>query len=84
MGREHNCWIGVIRPGGKHVESIALDGDLLRVVSKLAEFSVKIISDRSFIPRNRFDVDELSSERDCVHAGENSKAQVPKPRSLSP
>lgn len=79
MGGEHNRWIGMIRPGGKHVESIALDGDLPRLVSKPAEFSVQIISNRSFIPRNGLNVDELSGERDCVHAGENSKSDVPRP-----
>ena len=79
MCREHNSWIGVIRPGGEHVESIALDGDLPRLVSKAAELSAQIISNRSFIPRNGFNVDELSGERDCVHAGENSKADVPRP-----
>jgi hypothetical protein len=76
---EHNGWIGVIRPGGKHVEAIALDGNLFALVSQPDKFSIKIISNLSFIPGNGFDIDELSCESDYVHAGENSKGDVPKP-----
>ena len=79
MGREHNGWIWVIRAGGKDIEPIGLDGNFPALVSQPAKLSVEIVSNRSFIPRNGFNVDELSCERDCVHGGENSKAQVPQP-----
>jgi len=80
VGREHNGWIGMIRPGGKYVEPVALDRNLPALVSQADKFPIKIISSLSFIPGNGFNVDELSGERDCVHAGENSKADVPKAR----
>jgi hypothetical protein len=79
VGREHNGWIGMIRPGGKYVEPIALDRNLPALVSQPDKFSIKIISNLSFIPGNGFNVDELSGERDCVHAGENSKADALSP-----
>lgn len=57
-----------------HIEAIALDGHLFGLIANAAEFAVKIISNSSFVSRDRLDINELPCKRDSVHAEENSKS----------
>jgi len=57
----------LFRRNGVDVGTIAFDRHLYRLVAEAAELSIEIVSDRGFVTRNRFDVDELAGERDGVH-----------------
>jgi hypothetical protein len=53
---------------GIDVEAIVLYRESASLVADAAKLSIEVVSDRSFVARDRFDVDELASERDSVHA----------------
>jgi alpha/beta superfamily hydrolase len=53
---------------GVKVEAIAFDGNPARLIADAAKLSIEIVSDGSFVAGEGFDVDELASERDCVHS----------------
>ncbi len=61
----------LLRRNRVDVKAIAFDRHFLGLVAEAAEFSVEIVSDRGFVAGNRFDVDELASERDGVHCSKN-------------
>ena len=63
----------MFRPGGIDVKTIRFDRHLDGVIAETAEFSVKIISDPSLAACDRLDVHQLPRQRNCIHAGENSK-----------
>jgi hypothetical protein len=79
VGREHNA--GLECPGqvANTLNRSPSTAIFLHWYPSRHKLSIKIISNLSFIPGNRFNVDELSRERDCVHAGENSKADALSP-----
>src|ERR1700683_58066 len=64
---ENYCRIRLLRRCSVNVEAIVLNRNSARLIADAAEFSIKIISDGGFVARDRFDVDELASERDGVH-----------------
>ena len=66
------------RPFRRHgidVEAIAFHRHFLRLISQPRQFPPKIVSDRGFVAGDRFDVDQLTRERDGVHGGENSRGE---------
>ena len=68
MCRENNLRIWLLRGCGVDVKAVAFHRDFSRLVADAAKLSVKIISDGSFVAGDGFDVDELASQRDGVHA----------------
>jgi hypothetical protein len=69
MGGENHFRRRLLRRCGIDVEAIVFDGDSARLISDAAKFSIKIVTDGSFVAGDGFDVDELASERDGVHLG---------------
>jgi len=50
-----------------HVEAIVFNGRSSCLIAEAAEFAIQVISDCRFVSGNRFNVDQLPSERDRVH-----------------
>ena len=67
MRGEYDRRLRLLGRRGVDVEAIAFDVNPLRLVTDAAKFSIEIVSDGSFIARDGFDIDQLASERDCVH-----------------
>ena len=68
MGGENYFRKLPLRRNGINVEPIPFDRHFPCLVTDAAKLSIKIVSNCSLITRDRFDVDELASERDRVHA----------------
>jgi len=61
--------IWLLRRCSVNVEALALDRYSPRLITNASKLPIKIVSDRSFITGDGFDVDELASKRDCIHEG---------------
>jgi hypothetical protein len=72
---KHKRRMRMFCPGREHVEAIALDGHFHCLIAEPAQLAIQIVSNRSLIARNRFDVYELPRKRHSVHGGENSREQ---------
>ena len=77
MRGENYFGIWLVRRCGIDVKTVAFHRNSPGLVADAAELSVEIVSDRGFIAGDGFDVDELASERDGVHGGENSRPNPP-------
>jgi len=73
MRGEDHFRIRLIGRCGVDIEAVALDGNSSCLVTDAGELTVEIVSDSSFVAGDGFDVDELASEGDGVHGGENSR-----------
>ena len=58
---------------GVDVEAARLHRHFLCLISQAGKFSPEIVSYRSFVARDRLDIDQLARERDCIHGGEDSR-----------
>ena len=67
MGGEDHFRIRLLWRCSVDIEAVALDGEFFESGSRSGELTIEIVSDGSFIAGDGFDVDELASERDCVH-----------------
>jgi uncharacterized protein len=65
---ENDLGIWLLRRRGVDIKAVALHRDFSRLVTYSAKLPVKIISNRSFVAGDGFDVDELASQRDGFHA----------------
>jgi uncharacterized protein len=68
VGGEDDLRIWLLRRRGVDIKAVAFHRNFSRLVADAAELSVKIVSNRSFVAGDGFNVDELASERDRVHA----------------
>src|SRR5215470_18588299 len=62
----------LFRHSGKNIETIGLDGHFADLISQPAEFVVECVPHGTFIPSDRFDINQVTRKRNDVHAGENT------------
>jgi hypothetical protein len=74
MSGKNDGGTGLLGRGGEDVRARAFDGDFVRLESQLPQIADETIPDRTFIPGDGFDIDELASKSDDVH-GEKHKSR---------
>jgi alpha/beta superfamily hydrolase len=67
MRGENHRWTRLFRGRGINVEAILFHRHSPRLVANAAKFTVEIVSNRGFIARNGFDIDQLPRKCNSVH-----------------
>ena len=67
MSRKDHLWVVVAGRSCPKVEALFFDGHAQRLVAEGGEFPKQQLGNGGFVPGNRFNVDEFSSECNHIH-----------------